>query len=85
MSATHMVVGGAFSFLMSLLPCEEKLRLLVEYQKLVQVYSAAIAEMSLAPNSHVDDPFLREATNKARHASQAARQRLEQHIAEHGC
>jgi hypothetical protein len=67
------------------IPCEEKLRLLVEYQRMTQVHSAAVAEMALKPTGHIEFPFLREAAEKARRASTAARHRLELHIAEHGC
>jgi hypothetical protein len=65
--------------------CDEKLRLLVEYQGVTQAYSAAIAKMVVKGISQAEYRHFRALTEKARHSSMAARDRLERHIAEHGC
>jgi hypothetical protein len=59
--------------------------LLAKYQRLTQVYSAAIGEMvprRLSPGDYAD---LSATAEKARQAAVAARDRLNRHVAEHGC
>jgi hypothetical protein len=65
--------------------CEEKLSLLLAYQRLGQGYSEAISKMTRGNISSADYQRLSIATEKARIASIAARDRLNRHIAEHGC
>ena len=67
--------------------CEEKTRLLLEYQTTTELYSKAVAElaakMGVVPRSEYDK--LNEAAEKARHISADARDHLERHIANHHC
>ena len=65
--------------------CEEKLRLLAEYQKSRQDYSAAIGCMVVRGISQPEYDRLSRETDTARHRSRAARHQLARHIAEHGC
>ena len=66
-------------------PCEERVALLVEYQRLTQAYSVAIGNMAvrqMSPNQYLQ---LCVTAEKARQASMGAREKLNRHIAEHGC
>jgi hypothetical protein len=65
--------------------CEEKLRLLMEYQRLTLAYSKAIGDMAVRGISLSEFPHLRDATEKARLDSIAARDRLERHTYQHDC
>jgi len=67
------------------LRCQEKLRLVLEYQKLTKDYFAAIGKtvMRGIPESEYD--HLSRETEKARQRSIAARHGLARHIVEHGC
>jgi hypothetical protein len=65
--------------------CQEKLRLLVEYQRLTQEYSSAIGNMVKRGISKSEYDRLSSETDKARDRSIAARRRLAAHIVEHGC
>jgi len=67
------------------LRCDEKLALLAEYQRLTQLYSAAIGGMvphRISPGDYQD---LSAAAEKARQSAAQARERLNRHIAKHGC
>jgi len=65
--------------------CPEKLRLLVEYQELTQVWSAAIGKMVVRNISQSEYGRLYREAGEARQRSIAARYRLARHIVEHGC
>jgi hypothetical protein len=65
--------------------CDEKIALLMQYQRLTFVYSAAIAEMVPRRLSPGDYQQLSAAAEKARQAAVEARDRLNRHIAEHSC
>jgi len=65
--------------------CEEKLSLLVEYQQLTQVLSTAIGKMAVRGISQFEYDRLSRESEWVREASIEARQRLNRHIAEHGC
>jgi hypothetical protein len=65
--------------------CKEKLRLLIDYQRLTLAYSKAIGDMAVRGISLSEYRHLRAATEKARRCSVDARDRLERHIYEHGC
>ena len=70
---------------MSLPTCEERLRLLLEYQRLTQAYSTTIGYMVVTGISQAEYERLCLAIEKARQDSVDARKRLDRHIAEHGC
>ncbi len=70
---------------MPLPTCEERLRLLVEYQRATLAYSTMIGDMAVRHIPRVDYERISLATDKARQTSIDARKRLERHIAEHGC
>lgn len=67
--------------------CEEKTALFVAYQQAAELYANAVAEliskMGLLPKN--DYETLSTATEQARHLSLYAKERLECHIAAHGC
>ncbi len=65
--------------------CAERNELLVAYQRLTQVYSVAVAEMVPRRLSSGDYRDLSAAAEKARRAAMEARDRLNRHIAAHGC
>jgi len=73
---------------MSVLICEEKTRLMQEYQRTTALYSAAVnrmaRKMALPENANYFDGLM-VASRRARHASMDARELLERHIAQHGC
>jgi len=71
--------------LMSVLTCEEKLALLTEYQRLSQAYSIAIGDMCVRNVPAMEYRRLCTTTEEARVASGRARDRLDTHVAEHGC
>jgi hypothetical protein len=79
----------AYVFCMSALPlqtaCEEKLRLLVEYQRATQEYSARVGAMTVWSLTKRRYEQLAAAADKARHDSQEACANLDRHIEEHGC
>lgn len=70
---------------MSKEPCEQKLNLLVEYQKRTQAYAEAIGQMTITNLTQSEVRRLTAATERARRASMEARSRLDEHIGEHGC
>jgi hypothetical protein len=74
---------------MSALPaeirCDEKLRLLVEYQKTTAAYSAAVSKLVVRNIPQRQYDRLSANADKARHASVEARENLERHIADHYC
>jgi hypothetical protein len=67
--------------------CEEKMRLLVAYQRATDAYSKAVTElvtkMGVTPKAEYD--ALNSAAEQARYGSMDARDRLERHTADHGC
>jgi hypothetical protein len=67
--------------------CEEKMRLMEEYQHTTARYSAAVnrlaKRMGVVRSEYFDE--LIAVTYKARQASIEAREQLERHIAQHGC
>ena len=67
--------------------CEEKTRLLLEYQSAAEAYAKAVAELvaKMGVTSKVAYEELNRAAEQARYASMDARDRLERHTAEHGC
>lgn len=68
-------------------PCEEKKRLMQEYQRTTEIYSAAVNDLAKKMGVVLKPEYerLSAATEKARHTSADARDRLERHIAQHGC
>ena len=67
--------------------CDEKDRLLLEYRKVTDLYSAAVAELSrrICITSLDDYLQLHQAAERARMRSNEARDRVAQHLAEHHC
>jgi len=65
--------------------CTEKLRLVVEYQELTQVWSAAIGKMVVRNISQSEYDRLSREADEARQRSIAARYRLARHVVEHRC
>ena len=67
------------------LRCPEKLRLLVEYRELTQVWSAAIGKIVVWNATQSEHDRLSREADEARERSIAARYRLARHIVEHRC
>ena len=65
--------------------CDEKLRLFVEYQRLMQAYTAALSEVVMRGTSYSEYGPLCADAEKAHHDSIAAWDRLERHVTQHGC
>jgi len=67
--------------------CEEKTRLLLEYQRTTEVYSTAVGDVAknIGVVSKSEYERLHQAAEEARHESFAARERLDRHVAEHHC
>jgi hypothetical protein len=65
--------------------CEEKLRLLIEYQNRTAEYSLAVSELAFRCTSNEEFEGMSRAAEKARIASQNARERLMRHVEEHRC
>ena len=65
-------------------PCDEKTRLLLEYQRLNREYSAALAKFAFTSASQPEGARLRIALADAHVASVEARKKLDDHAAEHG-
>lgn len=65
--------------------CDDKLKLLVEYQRLNHAYTTALGKMAVHELSGADYARLRAAVASAKLASAEARRVLDRHIAEHGC
>ena len=68
-------------------PCEEKTRLLLEYQKATEMYSQKVAELAknIGIIAQAEYKWLTKVSEACRHESADARDRLERHIAQHGC
>ena len=68
-------------------PCEEKQALLIEYQKATARYSAAVKHLSarIGVISRAEYDELHRSTERARHASGDALDRLDRHRADHDC
>jgi hypothetical protein len=67
--------------------CEEKTSLLKAYQQAVEAYSSAVGKLArkIGVSPKVDFDDLNSRTELARYKSLDAKDRLERHIAEHGC
>ena len=65
--------------------CDERIRLLVEYQRATAEYSAAVGDLAARIISVSEYKQLSASAKTARQASIDARERLERHIAEHHC
>ena len=72
---------------MSETACSEKTHLLVEYQKATEIYAQAVAELSRQIGIVPKDEYRRLSwfAEQKRHDSVDARDRLERHVAQHGC
>ena len=56
-----------------------------EYQRLAREYSKAVGNLAAKLLSESEYEQLSAVAEKARHAAQAARRDLNEHIAQHGC
>jgi hypothetical protein len=67
--------------------CEEKNRLLKEYEAATVAFSAAVIELRRRMGTSPKEEFKRlaQVSSEARVKSEGARMALEQHIAAHGC
>jgi hypothetical protein len=67
--------------------CEEKNRLLREYEAATVAFSAAVKELRLRMGTSPKEEYKRlaQSSNEARVKSDGARVALEHHIADHGC
>jgi hypothetical protein len=67
--------------------CEEKNRLLREYETATVAFSAAVKELRRRMGTSPKEEYerLSETSNEARVKAEQARLALEQHIAAHGC
>jgi hypothetical protein len=67
--------------------CEEKNRLLREYEAAAVAFSAAVIELRRRMGTSPKEEYKRlaQTSNEARVKSEGARMALEQHIAAHGC
>ena len=69
------------------MPCEEKTRLMAEYETATAKFSAAVAELRRKMGTVAKTEYrrLERATNEARVKSEQARLAVEQHVAAHEC
>ena len=67
--------------------CKEKTQLVDVYHKTTEAFSAAVAELQelIGTSSKQQYERLRHRSEGARLKMEEARQRLEQHVTEHGC
>jgi len=67
--------------------CEEKNRLVAQYEAATTNFSEAVAELRKKMGTSTKEEYqrLERATNEARVKSEQARLALEQHAAKHGC
>ena len=68
-------------------PCDQKARLLQDYQEATDIYSANVRTL-VQTVGNVSKPqyeHLSKTTEKARHAANDARGLLDLHISQHGC
>ena len=70
---------------MPLATCEEKLRLMFDYECRMLAYSRANGQTVVRILSQSEYRNIRAIAEKARHSFDDARDRLERHIAQHGC
>ena len=72
---------------MPALGCDERARLLNEYNSATMAFSASVAELVQKPGTTLEGEYkrLKNAADQARIATEQARLNLEKHIAEHGC
>ena len=64
--------------------CEDKTRLLIEYNSLLRKYSQAVSDL-VSYIGYEEFEFIRHTTRNAHALAEKARQELEKHVAEHGC
>jgi hypothetical protein len=69
------------------MPCEEKARLITEFDRTVRAYSVAVQEMALRVGTTPKDRYqkLKRATEDLRLQCERARLNLEHHTATHRC
>jgi hypothetical protein len=67
--------------------CDEKLRLLLEFQKATRTYSRQVAEMAKLAGAipQVEYAVLSRAASKAHEVCLTARERFYNHVSEHDC
>jgi hypothetical protein len=67
--------------------CEEKIRLMAEYEEAASVFSKAVKELRLRMGTSPREEYKRLAqnSNEARVTAEQARLSLEQHISAHRC
>ena len=67
--------------------CEEKKRLVAEYESTTNKFAAAVKSLqqNMGTSSRADYDRLQRATDRARVQGEQARLALERHVAEHGC
>jgi hypothetical protein len=67
--------------------CEEKFRLLKEYDEAMHVFSAAVMELRIQAGTSSRERYeqLRHASDEARMKTEHARQKLNRHAETHGC
>jgi hypothetical protein len=65
--------------------CNEKLRLLIAYQKSISGHSDAIGKLVVRDISPAEYQRLSAIAERARLTAQQTRDQLNSHIAEHGC
>lgn len=68
-------------------PCDEKARLLQDYRKATDTYSAAVRSLAQTVGNASKQQYerLSKETEKARHAANDARGLLDFHVSQHGC
>lgn len=67
--------------------CEEKQRLLLEYERSIEMYSSAVSELARQTGIISQEEYtqLHWDAEVNRQISAAVRSRLERHVAQHGC
>ena len=67
--------------------CQDKRRLLADYQNATEAYASAVAELArmIGVVAQADYGVLTVATQRARRLSASAHEALEAHLDEHGC
>ena len=87
--AYYCASGGGHNIagVMPALGCDERARLLNEYNSATMAFSASVAELVQKAGTTLQGEYnrLKNAADQARIAAEQARLNLEKHIAEHGC
>jgi hypothetical protein len=67
--------------------CEEKFRLLKEYDEAMHVFASAVMELRKQAGTSSKEEYeqLRNASDEARIKAERARQKLNRHVETHGC